>query len=199
MTRDSRCITKELRGTAEEAQRRIRPLLEKLAARWGDSPRRLAQDCISFAARHPPEDHVASVLRTLLYGWCTRARFRHPRLACRFFDAPEGDAQQHYLEWRTLTAWVGQGLLYTTFPPEGGGHRCFLEELGGDAQRALKAAVVLDAAPFGFNPRRHGSLVSARAHVDARVHVSMYTCTRRQMYTCTLVQLYTCTPIHVYI
>lgn len=71
----------------------IAPVLRRRAPRWSDDSEAIVQSILSFARTHPPPELLTSALRTLLYAWCTAARFARPVGECLFCAAAGGDSQ----------------------------------------------------------------------------------------------------------
>lgn len=92
---------------------------------------------------------MTSALRTLLYAWCTAARFAHPLGCCLFFRV--------------------EGFGISVLPEDAGMHEWLFRELGCHGVRVYRAAIVMDVALHAFDSLRHGSKGSATDSLDARL------------------------------
>lgn len=146
----------------------VRTVLLRRAHRWSDDPEALAESVRRFSRFDLPTEYTASVLRTMLYAWCTSARFAQPVLACRLCACELGDAQQHYIARPVLRMWMGDRFGMRRHPEAGVATEWFLKQVSGPEPQALRAAVILDAALDAVECKRSGNRQHPVALLDAR-------------------------------
>lgn len=98
-------------------------LLRKRALRWdAAAPEAVVGAYLAFARRAspPPQEVVASALRTLLYAWCTGRRFKSGSTQCRLgCGHAQGDDQTHYVVCPVFVGWLARALPRVQLPAEG--------------------------------------------------------------------------------
>lgn len=92
------------------------------AQRWSEDNDDMFQAYYSLVAHRPPPDLLSSVLRTLLFGWCTSTRFHHPPAACWFCEALAHDRQAHYLACPVTRTWYEERYAWWTQPEDAAMH-----------------------------------------------------------------------------
>lgn len=167
--KDTKQIIRALRGPTTRRREVIAPTLMRRMRRWSDNPAVAMARLYKFVDENPPVELICSVLRTLLYGWCTSGRFNHPLQNCRFCDAGGCDRQQHYLACPNSARWMCERMLYAHTPATPHEHGFFLEQLGCGGDEAMRAAVTLDALLHAFDAKRHGASGNSAALMDARL------------------------------
>lgn len=121
----------------------------------------LAGSVLAFLMRRPPIELGTTVLRTLLCGWCTTARYANPVVRCHLCGALEADRQADYFACLVWSDWASGRLHLHVQGDEGDAHRLYLRVVGQDGTASLKAAVALDCARSS-HPMRGGTVVKKR-------------------------------------
>lgn len=94
---------------------------------------------------------IATLLRAMLFWWCTSGRFNHPLQSCRLCGESGMDQQVHYLSCSVTTRSKCKRMLCAHTPERLVEHRFFMEQIGCAGSEALRVVVTLDAALHAFD------------------------------------------------
>lgn len=157
------------RGDVGERRHSMTLFLLQRARRWTEYDDDLVQAYFEFSAHKPPPDLLSSVLRTLLFGWCTSTRFHHPLASCWFCQAHGQDRQAHYLACPMVRTWYEERLGCWTQPEDEAMHAWIFMKLHSQISQSMQAAVAVDVVLTAFDTKRHGSRQIPHALMDARL------------------------------
>lgn len=118
-TDSARQIVTHLLGPDAERERRVWDLLVRRARCWGDDAEEIFDGTIRFAKDLPPIEIVVVVFTSLLYAWCTTARFNHQVVECWFCGEADADYRRHYLNCTVLWRWLHDRLFYGVIAEDG--------------------------------------------------------------------------------
>lgn len=149
-------------------ERRHSMILQR-ARRWTEYVEDLVQAYYEFSAHNPPPDLLSSVLRTLLFGWCTSTRFHHPLAQCWFCQVHGQDRQAHYLACPVVRTWYEERLGWWMQPEDEAMHASMLMKMHATSNQSLQAAVAIDVVLTAFDATTHGSRQSPHALLDSRL------------------------------
>lgn len=88
---------------------------------------------------------MASVLRIVLYGSCTSARFRVDLLQCWLCQAESGDAQRHYTQRPVSLAFGERHLILDGLLGGGVATAVVMQTLGAGGHAGMRVAIWVDA------------------------------------------------------
>lgn len=141
------------------------------ARRWSEYNEDIVQAYYTFSAHRPPPDLLSSsVLRTMLFGWCTSTRFHHPPAPCWFCQAPGHDRQVHYMACPITRTWYEERFGWWIQPVHEAKHAWIFMKLHAQLGQSMQAVAALDAVLSAFDAKRHGSRQSPHALLDARLN-----------------------------
>lgn len=137
----------------EERRAALETTLRRRLARWSlGHVEALGEGIRSAMISATPEELRVSLLKTVLYGWCTASRFGLPGRGCLYDCGGGADEQSHYLVCSRAEVVRAVVLLHA---------------LRGDDILRLRILLVFDCLLFAFDARRIGSPASARQLVLA--------------------------------
>lgn len=141
--------------------------LLRRARRWSDRPAALTEALWQVSRQDPLPELLARVLRTLLYAWCTSARFAQP-LCSRAGSASASAAIPNNTMRRARRYGLGWGA-GSAFAAIRGNRLFVLRETGKSGMQSISSAVILDVALLVVESKRSGSNRSSVALLDARL------------------------------
>lgn len=161
-------LYKVARGHIGVRRHAFTTILLRRAARWTEYGEHIVQGLYDFSELRPPRDLISSVLRALLFGWCTTTRFHHLPTACWFCGADGLDQQAHYVSCPEVRTWYEERLGRWTQPSDEAMHAWIFCKLSTGLESSFQAAVALDSTLAAFYAKRHGNRQSTHALLDAR-------------------------------
>lgn len=116
MEQETKQVVRAIRGPRDERRAALTPLLHRRMARWSDDATREVARIFATVDSSSPVELIATLLRTMLFGWCTSGRFNHPLRACRFYGEAGMDQQTHSVSCPVTARWMCQRMLYVYTP-----------------------------------------------------------------------------------